>query len=169
VIQDPQPGEYLGLNLEKKTFTFQFAYHSQQSEFSFENLRVDDSSAIILDSILKYNTIYIVGSGYPNKIGGNLYIVVKDRFTDVKILVQNILYNRVTRKDLYDVETNIREGCFLMHRVHVRASPQSPRVTASLYNSHRAEYHDRYAWYFDEVYAEKPWYKPTKQEPFSFD
>lgn len=74
----------------------------------------------------------------------------------------------VTRQDLYDYDINIREGCWLMHRCMVRANPNTPKVTATLYNNSKAMYHMDYGWYFERLYIEKPWHFP-RQEPVSFD
>lgn len=76
----------------------------------------------------------------------------------------------IVRDDLYDASINIREGCFLIHRMDIRTKPHTPKVIATLYNSHKAQSHLRYGFQFQEIYNQKPWIDTLQLiPPVSFD
>jgi hypothetical protein len=64
---------------------------------------------------------------------------------------------KVTRADLEKKDINVREGCFLLHRLFVRAEPKNLLAVASLYNSHRAEYILEYGYYVKRAYDQRLW------------
>jgi transposase len=63
----------------------------------------------------------------------------------------------VTRADLGKKDINVREGCFLLHRLFVRAKSSTLLTLATLYNSHRAEYLTKYGYHVKRVYDQGLW------------
>lgn len=74
----------------------------------------------------------------------------------------------LTRKDLLNREINVREGCFMLHRVQIRAKPNTILEVASLYNSHKTEYVSDYGYHVQRAYQQRLWFEPMMQ-PSSFD
>jgi hypothetical protein len=64
---------------------------------------------------------------------------------------------KVTRADLEKKDINVREGCFLLHRLFVRSEPKTLLAVASLYNSHSAMYLSKYGYYVKRAYDQGLW------------
>jgi hypothetical protein len=63
----------------------------------------------------------------------------------------------VSRAELEKSDINVREGCFLLHRLFIRAKPKTLLAVASLYNTHRAEYLQQYGYHVKRIYDQKLW------------
>jgi len=71
----------------------------------------------------------------------------------------------VDRAGLEKNDINVREGCFLLHRLFVRAKPQTLLAVASLYNSHHAEYLLEYGYHVQRICNQKLWLEQLDTEP----
>lgn len=65
----------------------------------------------------------------------------------------------VTRIDLKNKDINVREGCFMLHRLFVRAEPKTVLAVSSLYNSHKAQYVLEYGYHVQRAYNQALWIK----------
>lgn len=101
--------------------------------------------------------------------------IPKDKIKNIFPMNVNIVYwekmftaKGITRKDLFGRETNTREGCFLLHRLHVRAKPQNLLEVATLYNSSSAKFVLDYGFHVQRIHANRLWLRQPIQ-PSSFD
>lgn len=76
---------------------------------------------------------------------------------NIKYWEKLFLAKGITREHLFDRETNIREGCFLLHRMHVRATPKNILEVATLYNSSNAKYVLDYGYHVQRIHRDKLW------------
>lgn len=65
----------------------------------------------------------------------------------------------ITRDSLKNKDINVREGCFMLHRVFIRAEPKTILAVSSLYNSHKAKYILEYGYHIQRAYNKKLWTK----------
>lgn len=65
----------------------------------------------------------------------------------------------VTRINLKNKDINVREGCFMLHRLFVRAEPKTVLAVSSLYNSHKAQYVLEYEYHVQRAYNQALWIK----------
>jgi uncharacterized Zn-binding protein involved in type VI secretion len=132
-------------------------------------LQAHADNAMTQSHIYRYATEFGLDVNWVNAIcymetTHGWYDAIKPKPDSIQPMNINIVYWKklfaakgLTRAELQKRNINVREGCFLLHRLFVRVEPKTLLAVASLYNSHAAEYLLEYGYHVKRIYDQKLW------------